>query len=725
MGQREWRRRIQEAGRLLVERARPAEALQRLQGVPRAFLEKDPRALYLLGFAHLFLGHLEEARYFLERLRTTPGHEADALLGLGLLEIERGRVQEGIRRLQEAEARYPEDDPNRPAVWNHLLRGYWYLGQLDRALAAARRTAEEAARRGLFHLVASARANEAVILSEKGDLLQGIRRSLEALNLARRLDATQTVHILLLNLAEFYLEAGLLDRALPALQDLQSFLPLMAPQQAAQYHLLQAQVALIQNRKPVVRRHLEEALTRALEVDIPRIRAEVHLFRALFAYSLGLVSESRQEIQEALACWTVSSSPLHRCLQTLQRLLEGRAIDPNQVVRQMQKCGEDLWLLPVFVAHWARQEHWPQVFQLLEAVAPCLQQGRRTGVALVFWELLREAVQVYLQKRARTHEAAVQVWIRLGIRDPVFLRRLLQGIAPAQVFRFLKEAPVFPPEVFRIFKDLQLAHEPAYEDLSQAYAVRNPLRIQTLGTFQVWRGPWPVSSTLWRRPFVRELFKFLLVHRNRWLDREFLLESLWPGEDPRRSSARLRVYLSYLREALEPWLRPQEASTYLWHEGGKYGLFLDEAVELDAEAFERSVRAGLQARREGRSARAEDLLRRALRLYAGDFLPENRYEGWVLQERHRLRQQYAQALEALLGLLRQQGRETDAGEPLLRAFFLDPADERFARWYLAWLNRQGRPQDLQRMYDLHSQAVRERYGDEPVPLERLLEPTGP
>ncbi|NOX62063.1 MAG: hypothetical protein GXP42_08975, partial [Chloroflexi bacterium] len=54
------------------------------------------------------------------------------------------------------------------------------------------------------------------------------------------------------------------------------------------------------------------------------------------------------------------------------------------------------------------------------------------------------------------------------------------------------------------------------------------LRIQTLGEFRVWRGETEVSKREWGRKKARHLLQLLLIHRDRFLHREQIIEQLWP-----------------------------------------------------------------------------------------------------------------------------------------------------------------------------------------------------
>ncbi len=122
--------------------------------------------------------------------------------------------------------------------------------------------------------------------------------------------------------------------------------------------------------------------------------------------------------------------------------------------------------------------------------------------------------------------------------------------------------------------------------------------------------------------------KLLALADGHRLHREQAMDALWPDRGPGPAANNLNQAVHAARRALG-----SEAITLL------DGLLRLEA-EVDAELFER---AASEARRE-RTARA---CVRALSLYRGELLPENRYDDWASLERERLADLHAE-LEQLL-----------------------------------------------------------------------------
>lgn len=165
-------------------------------------------------------------------------------------------------------------------------------------------------------------------------------------------------------------------------------------------------------------------------------------------------------------------------------------------------------------------------------------------------------------------------------------------------------------------------------DLSQ------PLSIHLLGGF----GIVPESAAETAPPLGRragELLQLLSLQPGRSLMNEQVVDALWPHLDPDAGSANLRKAAHHARQFIG---RPDA----LVLRGGRVFLLPGQDVACDACDFERAADAALQ-HGDAQACAA------AARLYAGDLLPESRYETWAQAPRRRLRDKY-------LRLLRQAGQ---------------------------------------------------------------------
>ena len=81
---------------------------------------------------------------------------------------------------------------------------------------------------------------------------------------------------------------------------------------------------------------------------------------------------------------------------------------------------------------------------------------------------------------------------------------------------------------------------------------RVAVRVQSLGGFSVMRDGELVKVSEWQSKRARELLKLLIARRGRPATRGYLMETLWPDDDPDRVANRLSVALTTVRGVLDP-----------------------------------------------------------------------------------------------------------------------------------------------------------------------------
>ncbi|HWI54004.1 MAG TPA: BTAD domain-containing putative transcriptional regulator [Symbiobacteriaceae bacterium] len=173
------------------------------------------------------------------------------------------------------------------------------------------------------------------------------------------------------------------------------------------------------------------------------------------------------------------------------------------------------------------------------------------------------------------------------------------------------------------------------------------LRLRTLGAFQVWRGRHEVANREWQREKARQLMQLFVTNRRRLLQKEQIIDLLWPEADADTAFRDFKVALNALYHALEPNRQARSGSFYILRQGAAYGLNLASGFWLDADEFESLVSRGLALGARGQEAEAATLLRQALDLYQGEFLEDAPYEDWCTEERERLQVLYLRAAEWL------------------------------------------------------------------------------
>lgn len=115
----------------------------------------------------------------------------------------------------------------------------------------------------------------------------------------------------------------------------------------------------------------------------------------------------------------------------------------------------------------------------------------------------------------------------------------------------------------------------------------------------------------------RTLLAMLVLHANRVVATDRLIDTLWDGDPPPAAKSTIPAYVYRLRHVISG----QGSDVSLL--GGPYGYVLTlPADAVDAVRFDRMANAGHEAIAQGRLSDAADILRPALRLWRGQALED-------------------------------------------------------------------------------------------------------
>lgn len=297
------------------------------------------------------------------------------------------------------------------------------------------------------------------------------------------------------------------------------------------------------------------------------------------------------------------------------------------------------------------------------------------GASYVLAGQAQAGIEVLLRVLAAFHDcgdrfayAATRLWLGLAYLDTRQTERAaacadeLLAVCATHQYDFLLTTPTFlgTPDPRRVAPLLLTARargiRPTYVNrLLAAIGIPNTevhpgyqLRVQTLGAFRVWRGAAEIEAREWQRDKARQLFQVLITRRSQWLQRDEIIELLWPQLSPEAAHRDFKVALNALNKALEPHRPPDAPFGFVVRDGAAYRLRPTADLWLDSAAFVAAGEEGL------RRADADDApeaviaaLRTALQLYGGDYLPDALYEDWAIEERERLSALYLRAADRL------------------------------------------------------------------------------
>ncbi len=215
------------------------------------------------------------------------------------------------------------------------------------------------------------------------------------------------------------------------------------------------------------------------------------------------------------------------------------------------------------------------------------------------------------------------------------------------------------------------------------------------------------------------LLAVMLLHANRAMSAEELIDAVWSDLPAAGARKRLRMAIVRLRETLASCRGDADAPALRTVPSG---YVLDVAAgELDADVFEARVADGARALDRGDAELASRTLAEALGLWRGPALAEVAYEDWALPEIRRLENVRLAALESRIDADLRLGRHGALVSELEALVARHPARERFVEQLMLALYRCGRQTDALDAYRCTREVLLADLGLEPGPRLRALQ----
>ncbi len=284
-----------------------------------------------------------------------------------------------------------------------------------------------------------------------------------------------------------------------------------------------------------------------------------------------------------------------------------------------------------------------------EALLACVRRtlsGRMLSAAHPFSEM-RVAAPGTFSRLQRLAQHAQQAAARLLERA---LGRLTSK--PATAFPLIalnhpaERPPAFPIQTTpdgRPMIDEAYPSDRVQRGLGQRLELSAPsLVVSCLGEFRVVVNDTVISQ--WPSRKGRALFAYLAMNHNKRTYRDVLMDKFWPTSSPDSARNCLNVTVHGVRRCLQ-----QVAPGY------DFILFKDECyflnpeidVWLDVEEFVKHWRVAQSTERQKGIGAALAEYELAASLYSRDFMEEERYSDWPIQEREHLREIYLVILDRL------------------------------------------------------------------------------
>jgi DNA-binding SARP family transcriptional activator len=177
--------------------------------------------------------------------------------------------------------------------------------------------------------------------------------------------------------------------------------------------------------------------------------------------------------------------------------------------------------------------------------------------------------------------------------------------------------------------------------------------------------------------------QYFSLHQGEALNRDRILEDLWPDADPQSARASLKQVLSWLRKVIEPFVRSRATSRYITVSDDIYCFDPQHNTSrVDIFEFEALVRPVLGDFEDHDVLTLPPGLLEALNGWK-PLLPDDAYESWTLEAREKLLNLYVLAClytaRALLGMDRLVDAEFWAAKAIATAPWLEEAYQALMR----------------------------------------------
>ena len=219
----------------------------------------------------------------------------------------------------------------------------------------------------------------------------------------------------------------------------------------------------------------------------------------------------------------------------------------------------------------------------------------------------------------------------------------------------------------------------------------------------------------WKSGKARQLFQYLLLHRNRPMPRETLMEALWPNPEAAAPSTSLKVAVHALRQTLG-----QASRSDLGLETSEAGYALVAPnLWLDVEEFQRLTAQAHALERQDNQTAALAAYESAVNLYQGQFIADS-YDDWVLLRRESLKDQYLFSVARLADAAFDRHDYHGCLFYCQRLLEHDPCREDAYRRMMLCHARLGQPTRVRSWYELCVRTLRSELEVDPEPETKWL-----
>lgn len=229
------------------------------------------------------------------------------------------------------------------------------------------------------------------------------------------------------------------------------------------------------------------------------------------------------------------------------------------------------------------------------------------------------------------------------------------------------------------------------------------LELRCFGSFGVWRRGQRIPAESFTRGKALVLLKLLALAGGAPINRDVLIEQLWPEVEPRQGANRLHGVVHDLRSVIEP-NRTDRDWKYVRNRGELYYLDVTGPLDIDLVRFRQLRARGVRADDE-HTPEAAHLLEAAVDAYRGELFADEPFAAWCDAERSELREAYVDALERLARLHDAQGNDETVLSCWRRALRASPFREDLLISQMELLRQLGRPREALAAFEEHRRLL--------------------
>lgn len=236
-----------------------------------------------------------------------------------------------------------------------------------------------------------------------------------------------------------------------------------------------------------------------------------------------------------------------------------------------------------------------------------------------------------------------------------------------------------------------------------------PIRAVMLGDFKLYVGDVLIDDDISRSHKMWNLLAYLIVHRDRNVPQEELIDILWPDDNSQNPGNALKTLLYRTRATVlpllgdEPQLILSQRGSYSWNHSLYCAVDAEQFAELAQQANNKSLP----------NAERLELYQQAVSLYKQDFLPRLSEQLWVIPLATYYHGLYLDTVFEYAQLLLAAEKYVELANLIKVAVLIEPYDDKLHALLITALLRQGNSLAALNHYDVATDLLYRNFGVRP------------